>query len=210
MCGPSGAQTSISSGQAKFFQELQNSYSQEFAGQTSILNSLNSALSPILAGGVNQMGFSAAEQGALTANAVNTVGANYRNAAQALNEQLGGRGGGAANLGSGVNAQLEAGLASQAAGTLSGLENQNVLANYGQGRQNFFQAQGALQGNAQIMNPAGFAGQATGAGNAAFTSATDIYNQGNAWQGALGGLAAGAVTGLSGGIGTGLGKRIGG
>jgi hypothetical protein len=208
MCGSSGAQKNISAGQQNFFNSLQQNYASEFAGQQSILNSLNAAFQPILAGGPNAQGFSPAESAALNTQAMNTTGANYANAARATNEQMAGRGGGNAYLPSGVNAQISGTIASQAAGQLSAEQNQNLLQNYGQGRQNFFNAAGALSGAASLYNPSGFAGQTTGAGNAAFGSATQMYNQGNQWVGALSGALGGAVSAVSGGLTGGLGTEM--
>lgn len=208
MCGPSAQQTQLSAEQSNFYNQLSQSYGQEFAGQSSILSSLNSAFAPILAGGPNQTGYSAAENAALNTAALNTTSANYRNAAQATNEQLAGRGGGNSFLPSGVNAQIDASLASNAAGQLSSEQNQITQANYTQGRQNFFNAAGALSNAASIYNPTGVAGAANNAGNNAFGSATQIYNQGNAWQGALGGVLGGAASAASSGLVGGLGTEL--
>lgn len=204
MCGPSAAQSSLSSEQSNFFNQLQSSYGTEFAGQNNILSSLNSAFQPILAGGINQQGFSAGENAALNTGAINNSAASYRNAAQATNEQLAGRGGGNTYLPSGTNAAIQAGLASNAAGQLAGQENQITQANYSQGRQNFLSAAGALGSAASTYNPTGAAGAATQAGSSAFNSATQIYNQGNAWQGALGGALGGAADAFSGGLAGGI------
>lgn len=204
MCGPSAAQSSLSASQSNFFNQLQSSYGTEFAGQNAILSSLNSAFQPILAGGINQQGFSAGESAALNTGAINNSAAAYRNAAQATNEQLAGRGGGNAYLPSGTNAAIQAGLASNAAGNLANQENQITQANYAQGRQNFLSAAGALSNAANIYNPNAAAGQATQAGSSAFNSATQIYNQGNQWIGALGGALGGATNAFGGAIGGGL------
>lgn len=207
MCGPSGGQTALSQEQADFYKELQGSYATEFAGQSAILSSLNAAFTPILNAGPNQQGFSAAENATLNTQAMNTTSRNYQNAARAVGSQLAARGGGNAYLPSGVNAGIDASIASAAAGQLSAEESQITQANYAQGRQNFFNAAGALSGEASLMNPTQYAGQATGAGGAAFQSATDIYNQGNAWQGLLGGVLGGALGSFGTGIGGGLAKK---
>jgi len=207
MCGgASSAQKQLSQEQSQFYQQLQQNYGTEFAGQQSILNSLSSAFAPIVGAGVNQQGFSAPELAAMNTAAINNSAGNYANAARAVNEQIAGRGGGNMYLPSGTSAAIQGNIAAQAAGNLSNAENQITQANYQQGRQNFFNAAGALGGVASTYNPASFAGQATGAGNAAFGSATQIYNQGNQWMGMLGGALGGAVgtvaSGLSGGLGT--------
>ena len=80
MCGPSGQQKSIANSQQGFFSQLQSSYAQNFGAQSAILSSLNNALEPILQGGPNQMGFSAAENAALTGSAINNAATANRNA----------------------------------------------------------------------------------------------------------------------------------
>lgn len=206
MCGSSGAQKTISAEQLKFFQEMQGSYATVFAGQEAILGSLNEALTPILQAGLGQQGFSPQEAAAISTQIGQGVGANYAKASQRLNTQLGAEGGGNEFLPSGAADQLRETLAQSAAQTMSNEQLASTVQNYQQGRQNFFGAEGALSQAAGIYNPTGYAGQSTGAGNAAFTSATDIYNQGNAWVGALGGAIGGGVSAFTGQLGKGLGQ----
>jgi hypothetical protein len=208
MCGSSGAQQKLSAQQAAFFGELQQSYGTEFAGQQQILNTLTNALTPILQAGPGQQGFSPQEAAAINTQIGQGVGANYAKASQALNTQLAARGGGNEALPTGASGQLNEALASQAAQTMSGEQLQATEQNYQQGLTNFWNAQGALGGTANIFNPASFAGQTTGAGNAAFGSATQMYNQGNAWIGALGGALGGAVNAFGGTVGKGLGQAL--
>lgn len=208
MCGASGAQKSISAAQNNFFTQLQSSYNQEFAGQEGILNSLTASLSPVLNAGPNQAGFSSAENAALNTRAINQTGANYKNAQQAVGEQLAGRGGGSANLGSGVSAQIQGGIAASAAGELSGEQNQITQANYATGRQNYFQAASDLGATAGGYGANAGAGEATGAGGAAASEANTIAAQGNQWIGALGGALGGAASAFGGGFGTAVGKKI--
>jgi hypothetical protein len=208
MCGPSAGQSAVSNEQQSFYSQLSQNYSTEFAGQQGILSSLTSAFSPILAAGPNQQGFSPAENAALNTQAMNQSSANYKNAATATQSAEAGRGGGNAYLPSGVNSEINQQVASGAASNLSQEELGITQANYAQGRQNFNTAAGALSGVANMENPQGGAGAATGAGNSAFSSATTEYNQGNAWMGMVGGALGGAASAVTGGLTGGLGTAV--
>jgi hypothetical protein len=190
MCGPSGAQQSIATSQQNFFNELQASYATNFGQQQAILSSLNSALEPILQAGPNQPGFSAAENAALTGGAINATAAQARNAQTIAGASAGGNTG----VTTGGQKQLQAEIGSEAGQNLAGEQNRINLANYATGRQNFFTAEGALSGVAGLENPLGYAGATTGAGNAAFGSATEIQNMRNQVGADIGG----AIMGLGG------------
>ena len=179
MCGSSGLEKGISAEQGKFFTELMQSYNTEFAGQQAILSSLSQAFQPIIAAGPNQQGFGAQELAALNTQIAQGTGQNYAKAAQALHVAEGARGGGNEMLPSGSTRQLDEMLASQAAQTMSNQQLGVQLQNYQQGRQNFFNAAGALTGAAGLYNPSAAAGQATGAGGQAFGSAEAMFQQGN-------------------------------
>jgi hypothetical protein len=208
MCGSSSGQKQISAEQRGFFQQLQQSYQVEFGGQQAILNSLNQAFQPILQAGPDQQGFGPQERAALGTQIAEGTGGAYAKAAQRLNLTQGAQGGGNELLPSGATAQLNEQLASQAAQTMSNQELGETAANYAQGRANFGAAAGALSSAAGMYNPASFAGQATGAGSAAFSSATQMQQQGQQWIGALGGALGGAVSTVSGGLAGSLGSEL--
>jgi len=201
LCGPSGAQQQLAGEQSSFFNDLMASYNQQFGNQQAVLSSLTNALSPILQGGPNQQGFSAAENAALTGSAINNTAAGARNAAVIAGSQAGGNTG----VTTGGQQQLQAGIASQASQALSGQENQINQANYATGRSNFFGAEQALSGVAGLENPTGYAGAANNAGGQAFNEATQIQNMKNQEQadigGAIGSLATAGLSGLAGGFG---------
>ncbi len=178
MCGPSAAETSISGKQQAFDNTLQQSFNSRFGSQSDIMAGLNSALSPILEAGPGQQGFSPAELAARNTQAINTTAGNYRNAAQAVAGQLAGRGGGGSSgLVSGVDQQIKASLASQAAGNLSNQENQITAENYATGRQNFFNANAGLNALAGLENPNAFASEANQGSAIAFNQAKEIQQQ---------------------------------
>ena len=192
MCGPSSAQKGLEASQASFFSQLQSSYSQNFGDQQGILSSLTNALSPILQGGPNQMGFSAAENAALTGGAINSAAAANRNAQVIAASSAGGNTG----VTTGGQKQLQAQIASGVSQNLSSNENQINLANAATGRSNFYNAEAGLAGVAGMENPIGYAGQANNAGGQAFNEATQIQNMKNQEQADIGG----AVAGLAGGF----------
>jgi hypothetical protein len=137
-------------------------------------------LSPILEAGVGQQGFTPAELAARNTQAINTTAGNYRNAAQAVGSQLAGRGGGGNGLQSGIDQQIKASLASQAAGNLSNAQNQITAENYATGRQNFFQANAGMNALAGLENPEQFASLGNQANNTAFGEANQIQQQNQA------------------------------
>jgi hypothetical protein len=203
LCGPSGAQKNLAGEQSAFFQNLMSSYQQNFGEQQGIFSSLTKALSPILEAGPNQQGFSAAENAALTGQAINATAANARNAQVVAASSAGGNTG----VTTGGQKQLQAEIASRAGVGLSGAENQINLTNAELGRQNFFNAESGLAGVAGLENPVGYAGQANNAGGQAFNEATTIQNMTNQEQADIGGAVAGlALAPFTGGASLGFGK----
>ena len=114
MCGPSQEQKNLEAEQASFTATLQQDYAQTFAANQEILSTLNSVLQPIVQAGPNQQGFSAQENSALNSQAINSTAQGYQQTADALGRQENAAGGGTSFLPSGVNAQINAGVASAA------------------------------------------------------------------------------------------------
>lgn len=189
----SDAQKNLANEQAAFYKTLTADYGTQFKSQSNILASLQQAFEPILQAGPGQYGFTTAEDTSLRTSAADTIARNFSGAQTALNDTLAARGGGNTFLPSGADAQLQAGLEGSEAAAQSTASNQITQAGFNQGNQNFLSAAGILGGTAQQYNPLGYAGANTNAGNSAFGSATTLYNQGTAWQGALGGILGGAA-----------------
>ena len=208
-CGATGGQKEIASSQQSFMNQLNADFAQNFGAQSDIYKNLTQSLTPMLEAGPNQQGFSPEERAALNTSAINTTGANYRNAAQAVGGQLAGRGDDS-GIESGVDQQIKGNLAGQAAGQLSTEQNQITQADYAQGRQNFFGAEAGLGGVASGLNPTGLAGQATSAGDAAATSANNIAAANAAPWNAVGKLVGGVAGDLLGGPGFNLISGLGG
>jgi hypothetical protein len=206
MCGPTAAEKSLQAQEQSFSTLLQSDYSQQFQNQQGVLAKLNESLTPTLEAGPNQMGYSPQELAALNTQAINTTGANYRNAAVAAGSALAGRGGGGSSgLESGVEQQIRAGIASGAAGTLSGEQLGITESNYATGRQNYDTALGGAQALAGEYNPLGYAGAGTSANTGAFGEAQTIQQQQAQKDQMIAGLitsgASDALGGLAGGFG---------
>jgi hypothetical protein len=199
-CGPSGEEKDLAASQASFSKMLQSNYATQFGKQADILDSLNHTLNPIVAAGPSQTGFSAPELSALNTRALESTGANYASAARAVNGQLAGRGGAAGQ--SGVDTQIKAALASEAAKTLSNQQLGITSANYAQGRENFNNAAGGMRVLAGLYDPTGYAGQGTQANSTAFGQAKTIQEQQAAKMKAITGAITGlGMTALTGGLG---------
>lgn len=206
MCGPSGAQTGIANQQATFGQNLTNDFGSRFADQSETLSSLSGILNNVSEGKFAP-GFSAQTMAALNTGAINTTGANYANAARAVGGQLAGRGGDS-GLESGVDKQIKASIASNAAGQLSTQQQQINLANAQQGIANTNTEIGGYGALAGFQNPGQFGSLASGELQNAFGSATKIQDMKNQEQADIAGgivsLATDvALPGISGAMGGG-------
>jgi hypothetical protein len=196
MCGPSTQEKNLAGQSASLSSQLAAEASQNFASQSGILASLNKSLSPIVAAGPNQQGFSAPELASLNTSAINNAGAASRNATQAAQGALAGRGGDS-GLQSGVDAQILGTIKSNSANQLAGAQDQIQQANYATGRQNFFNGVSGQQGLAGLYNPNAYAETATGANASAFKQADTISNEQNAEAATIaGGIAGVAGAGL--------------
>jgi hypothetical protein len=208
--GPSAQQEQLANSQQGFYNTLTNDYSQQFGNQSAILSSLNNTLSPIVAAGPNQFGYSAAETNSLNSSALQNTGQQYANASQALKANQAATGGGNVPLPSGVQSQQQAGLASSAANQASNQLLGIQQSGYQQGYNTFESAVGQLGGVAGQYNPTGYAGSATGAGSAAANTAnqvTQLNNAASPWN-LVGGLLGGATSGIAGGLTGDLGTAV--
>lgn len=207
MKGASQQQTDLANSQANFYNTMTKDYNTQFANQSAILSSLRNSLSPVLSGGINQYGFSTPEENALTSTAIQSNAQAARNVSQALRENQVAAGGGNVLLPTGAQEAQKGALAQQSADALSNSLLGIKQAGYQQGRQNYLSAVNALGGVASQYDPTAFAGQATGAGNAAFGSATEVNKENAAaspWNlvgGILGGAVGAGLDAFTGGIG---------
>lgn len=209
--GASAEQTDLAKSQTGFYNTLQKDYATQFGNQSNILQALNASLSPIVAAGPSQFGYSAGQVDGLNSSAIQNTAQSYQNAQRALQNQQAAQGGGNAMLPSGVAAQNTAALTSAAANQTSNqlLNIQN--AGYAQGNANYNNAVSGMGGVAAQYNPLGYANSSTNAGNSALTETNLVAkenNDANPW-GAVGGLLGGAAGMLLGPAGAAVGSKLG-
>ena len=202
MCGPTATEKNQQQLNADFSKQVQSNYGTLFGEQQAAAANLNQFdLSELNA----PQGIGASAMNLENTQALDTTGANYANAARALNGQQAGRGGDS-GLESGPQQQQQAALASAAAGQLSaeqlGIQQQNTATQLQQQQQG---ASGLLALSGEY-NPNGAANTGVQAGGEAFSEASTIaQQQAQADMGIAGlvtsaGMAAlGAVTGGSSG-----------
>jgi hypothetical protein len=205
--GASAQQSSLADSQQAFYNQMTADYSQQFAQQGAILQSLQNTLNPIIAAGPNQQGFNTAELNTLNSQAVQGTGQQYNNAQKALGAQQAAQGGGNSYLPSGAQSAQQANVASayanQASNQLLGIQQ----ANYQQGYNTYESAIGQLGGVASQYNPTGYSNSATGAAGAANSEANAVAQANNAaspWNlvgGILGGAAGAGLDAFTGGLG---------
>lgn len=195
MCGPSSQEQQLANQGQSFSEMLQGNYGTLFGDQQGVLNSINKSLSPILAAGPSQQGFSAQERAALNTQAINSAGAASRNAQQAVGNFTAGQGGGGSTgILSGVTGQLKSAVASQAEGQLATAQNQITQADFAQGSSNYWKAQGGMDALAQGYSPNAAQTGAISSNQNAFGEANQIQTQKNQEQQAI----AGGIEGLAG------------
>ena len=210
--GASAQQTQLADSQQNFYNTLSSDYSQQFASQNAILNTLQTSLNPIIAAGPNQYGYSKGETNTLNSQAIQGTGQQYANAQKSLAENQAAAGGGNALLPSGVAAQQKQQVASAAANQASSQLLGIQQAGYQQGYNQYQSAVGQLGGVAGMYNPNGTAGSANSAGGVANSEANAVSQANNAaspWN-LVGGILGGAASAFTGGFTSAIGKDLGG
>lgn len=206
----SSAEKNLATQQAGFYQTLTQDYGKQFANQSNVLASLQSAWNPILQAGPGQYGFTPQEDASLRTSSADSIAQGQLNAQKALNNTLAAEGGGNSFIPNGAQEQLKASLLSSAGQQQAASQNQITQAGYQTGLQNFNNASSALGGVAGQYAPTGYISGANSAGGEAFSSANAVNTQNNAWKsslmGAIGGIG-GAI--LGGPIGAGIGESFG-
>src|SRR6266478_10071523 len=146
MCGPSSEEVSQQHELANFDNLLKNNYSLLFNKQIDTLMQLSNSLNPIIAAGPDAHGMSGEELNARQATAVATSGAAAQQAEQAARLYSAGRGGGGTSgVMSGIDQQIQAGIASQGAQAEASRLNQITSEDYALGREKFWRAEGGMQ-----------------------------------------------------------------
>jgi hypothetical protein len=202
MCGPSQQEKDIAASQKQAYDTLTSSYQTTFGQQQAITSSLTNMFTPILNAGPTQGGYSPDQLASLNTQAGEKVATDYAQAQRATANILAARGGGNTLLPDSTTANATAATANAAAQARSQAQNQITQNNYAQGYQNWQNAAGVLSNTANIINPLGYAGQSTTAGQAASSTAQAMAAQSNSiWNaaiGALGGIGGAALGNPSG------------
>lgn len=190
MCGASSGMKAAANQEQDITQQLQNDFGTVFNQNQGILGSLTSALTPIVTAGPNQQGYSPAEEAALRTQSMDQTAAAGQQTANSVRQEEASEGGGNSYLPSGVNEAINAGIAENTAQTNATNQLGITTADYNQGRQNFFNAEGALAtAPGALENPATSAGEAAmGAAEGLMGGETQINQANNQWEGELGGL----------------------
>lgn len=188
--------------ESTFMENLQGEQSQQFSQEQQAQQQVQKAWAPIVAGGAYQYGFSTAEDQQLQQNIVNQGAQAVQNTENAslLREQQ--ESGGAQTAPTGADAAINAQVAATGAqSTATNLANEK-LAGYEQGSKLFQEGTAAETSVAELANPSGYAGAATGAAGAA-NQGQQIVNTANAnslTSKLLGGVVGGGLTALTGGL----------
>jgi hypothetical protein len=205
-CGPTTQEKQLQASSANFASMLQSNYGTLFGEQQDVLSSINKSLSPTLAAGPNQQGFSGPELAAIQTQAIDNAGAANTAAQQAArNYGAGEGGGGTSGVTSGIQKQIQSAIGSSSANALAGQENQITQANYAQGNANYWRAAGGMQALAGEYSPNGASSGAISENNNSFGQASQIEQQqaqeDQAIAGGITSLATDALTFGAGGIG---------
>src|ERR1700730_15268271 len=187
-CKASDQEKQILGQQMGFYRQLRDTFSKQFANQNNILDALKSTFQPILNAGPGQFGFTPEETAAMRTRATEQIAGQYKTASTAVRESMAARGAGNAFLPSGASDQVEAEIATAAAGREADTQNQITEAGYQQGRENFYKASAILGDVSKEYNPLGYAGAADQSSSGLFGEANTINQQDNAWKGQLGGV----------------------
>lgn len=194
MCGPTQTQENLQAEQADFYKSAIAESAAVFGQQQELQQQIEGVFMPILKAGPSQMGFSQEELNVLNASAVEGTAENYQAASKALNTKLAAQGGGNIPGLTGAQEQLEEELAQGSAQEQSREQTQIQESGYQQGYQEFSDATKAIEGVSDQLSPTSYMGQATGAGSAAATTASQIAQEQDSWVNAALG-AAGAIGG---------------
>lgn len=200
-CGPSASEQTIAGAQSSLALSMQSDFQTRFAKQSTLLDNLNASLTPVIAAGPEQQGFSPEELAARNTQAINAAGAANRNAVQSASNSMAGRGqsrgapgvgGGDSGLQSGIESAIRGGIASSSANQLANAQNEITSENYAVGRSNYRTALAGSQALSGEYNPQGFGGMAQSGLSTAFGEEDKINSENQA----VGRDILGAVTGI--------------
>lgn len=207
MCGASKELKQAYGGVKNLAGILRDDFRTIFGKNQKILDQVEGSLAPQVRGGVNQYGFSNAEDAARRGQATETISAAGAQASNAVRSAMASRGGGNTFTPSGSQEAIDATLAQDTAVKQAEAQMGITEQGYEVGRENFYKSvalAGALPG--ELENPSIQAGNSALSGaEAEVSAANDITQANNAWIAPVAGML-GAVGGAALGPGGALGK----
>jgi hypothetical protein len=178
MCGPTSSEYSLERQAQNFSSVLQNNYNTLFGQQQGVLSAINRSLSPTLAAGPDQKGFSADELAARNTQAINAAGAANTAAQQAARTYGAGQGGGGTSgVTSGITKQIQSSIGTQVANNLGNAQGQIVNEDYAVGRDNYNRAVGGAMQLAGEYSPNAAQSGTISSNQSAFGEASQIQQQ---------------------------------
>lgn len=175
-------QEALRNSQAAFTTTLQNAFKTTFAANQAILASLTATLEKAIA---NPQGYTAQELTALRTGATDTVAQATLNAQRGAGAYAATHGG--ADLGSGVQAQIQGSIGTAGAEQLAREQGQISIANAERQQQNYWNAIYGLTQVGAAYNPQGYAAQETGSANATTSASHEVAaEKQQGWQNAFG------------------------
>ena len=178
--------------QNSFDSQLMNVFESQYANQTNTLNYLKGQLRPQISSG--GQGYTPAQLTAMRTSASDANTAAFANAQKGVNATAIRAGGD--SMPSGVGAQIEGSLAAAEGQQQANSQNLITTQNANLQQSNYWSAINALTGNAQLMNPLGYSGNATSGTNAVANTSEAVTSANGPTAGEiLGGIAGGALSG---------------
>lgn len=195
MCGASSEQKQLQQEEMQSLKDYDAKMQQQYAKQQALYSTVTSVLQPIFEKGPNQRGMSDAQRADLNAQAVDGTARNYKQAAQAVNENLAAQGGGDIPITTGGQAQIKAQLAGSAAQMESKQQGDILEQDYSLGRENFINAEQGEMAIAAGEDPLGYMSATTNQARTANDEANAIAEEDNTWVNAA--IGAGGAIGAA-------------
>ncbi len=213
-CGPSSAMKNLNSQIQSFSGTMVTEANQIFGDVSGLFQSLKGSLDKVVAAGIDQQGWGAAESNAVTSQIMDQAAATARNEKAAAGNAISAIGGGNAVTPSGLATAVTLSTNQAVEAAKSQQLEQATVANYQQGQQNYFKALGAEEQLPSMFNPVAAQNKnAMGGLQIAQTSQASMDKAKNWWQplaaagigATLNLVAPGAGTAVTQGLDTGLG-----
>ncbi len=207
MCGPSSALKTINTSIQDFSNQVKTEAGTVFDASSSVFNKIMDSVTGIIKGGPSQYGYSAGEQSAKMAAAVNAGAAEARNLKGAAASSAAAIGGGNVATPAGATQAMVLAADQKAAADTAAAENQITQGGFETGRENFWQAEKTAEAAPSVFDASTAANrEVTEAQHEAETSQQNIDTQSN-WamtdimklgSAAVGGLTSGGFSGVFG------------